>query len=179
MMNLDPVLTLLDALGVRYALIGGHALAARGFPRFTVDVDLLTTDARVLDSGTWLPLERAGASVERRRGDHDDPLAGVVHVLLADGTDVDLVVGRWPWEADVVARADVMAIGPSTRLPVVTAGDLVLLKLAAGGTLDLRDAGLLLEGDDRAAIIRHVDAHIGEVRPDVRELWQQLSKSRG
>ena len=51
LMNLEPVRRVLDVLGAPYALIGAHAMAARGYPRFTVDVDLLTTDPRVLDRG--------------------------------------------------------------------------------------------------------------------------------
>jgi hypothetical protein len=43
-----------------YALIGAHAMAARGYPRFRVGVDLLTTDPRVLDRETWTDLEDDG-----------------------------------------------------------------------------------------------------------------------
>ena len=68
-MNLEPVRHVLDGLGVRFALIGAHAMAARGYPRFTLDVDLLTTDMRVLDTGHWAGLVRAGAQVDARRGD--------------------------------------------------------------------------------------------------------------
>lgn len=46
-MTIEPVRRVLDALGASYALIGAHAMAARGYPRFTVDIDLLTTDPRV------------------------------------------------------------------------------------------------------------------------------------
>jgi hypothetical protein len=42
----------LEALGAPYALIGAHAMAARGYPRFTVDIALLTTDSWVLDRAT-------------------------------------------------------------------------------------------------------------------------------
>ena len=48
-MNIEPVLRVLDDLGAPYALIGGYAIAARGFARSTIDLDLLTTDPRVLD----------------------------------------------------------------------------------------------------------------------------------
>jgi len=39
----------LETLGTPYALIGAHAMAARGYPRFTGDVDLLTLDFRILE----------------------------------------------------------------------------------------------------------------------------------
>jgi hypothetical protein len=83
-MTFEPVGRVLEALGAPYALIGAHAMAARGYPRFTVDIDLLTTDARVLEPAIWSELEREGAAVEPRRGDDEDPLGGVVHILLAE-----------------------------------------------------------------------------------------------
>lgn len=172
-MNIEPVHRLLDALGVRYALIGAHAMAARGYPRFTVDVDLLTTEARVLEPDTWVPLARGGAHVDARRGDADDPLGGVVHILLADGTDVDIVVGKWQWEADLIDRADEMPIG-GVPLRVPRIGDLILLKLAAGGHLDVRDAAALLAIADHDTVVREVEAHIDDVRPDIRSAWREL-----
>lgn len=172
-MNPEPVRRALDGLGVRYALIGAHAMAARGFPRFTLDVDLLTTDVRVLDASHWSALVQAGAQVDVRRGDADDPLAGVVHLLLRDGTDVDIVVGKWKWEADLIERAEEISIG-AAPIGVPCTGDLILLKLAAGGTLDLRDAAVLLTLGDRDRVVREVEAHIGDVRPDVRAAWRDL-----
>jgi hypothetical protein len=93
-MTLEPVTHVLDAVAIPYALIGAHAMAARGYPRFTTDIDLLTADTRVLDAATWAPLTEGGALIDGRRGDHDDPLAGVVRIVLADGTNIDVVVGR-------------------------------------------------------------------------------------
>jgi hypothetical protein len=172
-MNPEPVRRVLDALGVRYVLIGAHAMAARGYPRFTVDVDLLTMDSRVLDPAHWTDLIRDGAQVDVRRGDADDPLGGVVHLLLRDGTDVDVVVGKGKWEADLIERAEAISIG-GAPIGVPCTGDLVLLKLAAGGTLDLRDAAALLTMGDRDRIVQEVEAHIDDVRPDVRAAWRDL-----
>jgi hypothetical protein len=172
-MNVEPVRHVLDALGSPYALIGAHAMAARGYPRFTVDVDLLTTDAQVLEQATWSDLTRAGAELDARRGDPDDPLGGVAHLLLADGTDVDIVLAKWQWEADVIDRSEWMTIGGGPiRVPRVS--DLILLKLAAGGSLDVRDAAALLALSDRATVVREVSAHVGDVRPDIRAAWQTL-----
>ncbi|MFM8535012.1 MAG: hypothetical protein ACKOEC_15725, partial [Acidimicrobiia bacterium] len=169
-MTIDPIIQLLESRGAPYALIGGHALAARGFPRFTVDVDLMTTAAWILDGPVWAELQQQGAAVDRRRGDIDDPLAGVVHLLLPDGTDVDLVLAKYQWEADVVGRAEPMLIRPGLRVPVPLASDLILLKLAAGGSLDLRDAATLLSAD-RQRLVREVEARLDSVRPDVRRAW--------
>jgi hypothetical protein len=172
-MRIEPVTRVLDAAAVPYALIGAHAMAARGYPRFTVDVDLLTTDVRVLDAATWAPLVDEGARIDRRRGDADDPLAGVVRIVLADGTNVDVVVGRWEWERHLVARAEPMRVLGVT-IPVPATSDLILLKLAAGGHLDLHDAAALLALGDRERLIGDVETRLEAVRPDVRSLWRDL-----
>lgn len=177
-MNVEPVLRVLQALGAPHALIGAHAMAARGYPRFTVDIDLLTTDDRVLAAATWAELTLAGASVEPRRGDHDDPLGGVVHILLADGTDIDLLLARWKWEAQVIDRSEPMSIG-SVRISVPRTSDLILLKLAAGGYGDRQDAAALLAIGDVDSVIGEVEAHIGDVRPDVQPLWRELRAAQG
>jgi hypothetical protein len=176
-MNIEPVRRVLEALDAPYALIGGHAMAARGYARFTVDVDLLTADQRVLDDQTWTSLESEGATIERRRGDDDDPLAGVVHILLADGSDIDIVVGRWTWERDVIARAETLTLAKGVKIPVPLTSDLILLKLAAGGLMDVRDAAALLEIGDRASLVREIESRIDEVRPDIRGLWRELVSS--
>jgi hypothetical protein len=172
-MTLAPVTRVLDAAAVPYALIGAHAMAARGYPRFTIDIDLLTTDARVLDAALWAELEARGARVDRRRGDHDDPLAGVVRIVLADGTNIDVVVGRWAWERQLIARAEPLTVLGVT-IAVPSTSDLILLKLAAGGHLDLHDAAALFALGDRERVIAAVEAHVGDVRPDVRPLWHDL-----
>jgi hypothetical protein len=178
MLRIDGVTRILDGLGARYALIGAHAMAARGYPRFTVDVDFLTTDARVLDPATWQSLERAGALVDPRRGEHDDPLGGVVHIQIGHDTDVDVILARWKWEARLIDRAEPLTVaGVEVRVP--RTADLVLLKLAAGGYLDLHDAAALLETGPRQDIVREVESHLDEVTPDIRPLWRDLLASTG
>jgi hypothetical protein len=172
-MSTEPVRRVLDRLRVPYALIGAQAMAARGYLRATLDVDFLTTDERVLDPAVWSGLEQEGAVVEAHRGDAEDPLGGVVHLLLADGTDVDVVVGRWRWEAQIIERAEPLPIA-GTLVRVPRTSDLILLKLAAGGYLDMRDAAALMAVADRDALVAAVEAHIGEVVPDVRARWREL-----
>lgn len=169
----EPVRRILDSFEIPYALVGAYAMAARGYPRSTVDIDFLTADERVGTSTTWVDLERAGATVDVRRGDADDPLGGVVHILLADGTDVDVVLAKWKWEAELIARAEWLRFN-DTLIRVPRTGDLILMKLAAGGYLDLRDAAALLAVADRDTSIREVEAHLDDVRPDVRGAWRDL-----
>ena len=83
---------------------------------------------------------------------------------------------KWKWEADVIERADELMIGGGlVRVPRVS--DLILLKLAAGGTLDLRDAVALLSIADRDEVAAEVEANLDAVRPDVRSAWRDLLAS--
>jgi len=160
---LDRVCTVLDVLGIPYALIGAAALAARGVARSTFDIDLLTTDARVLDAGTWQSFD---AGVDIRRGDLDDPLLGVVRVTTGEERPIDVVVGRQAWQSRAVQRAE--RIGG--RAPVVLARDLVLLKLYAGGSQDLWDiAELLRHAPD--SLRTEVADDLAALPETMRERW--------
>ena len=176
-MNFEPVRRVLDASSILYALIGAHAMAVRGYPRSTVDVDLLTADSRVLDDSIWSDLLKDGAAIDARRGDADDPLGGVVHILLPDGTDVDVVLARWKWQEELVARAESLELA-GARVLVPSRSDLILLKLAAGGYTDRQDAAALVAIGDSDATIRDVEMRIGEVQPDVQALWREVLAGR-
>jgi hypothetical protein len=54
--------------------------------------------------------------------------------------------------------------------------DLILLKLAAGGPIDLQDVVSLL-AMDRESLVREVDDKIDQVLPDVSAAWQRLKLS--
>jgi hypothetical protein len=167
---LARVCGLLDAARVPHALIGAAALAARGVARSTYDIDLLTTDVRVLAAGFWDVLRTTGVGVDIQRGDVDDPLGGVVRITAAGERPVDVVIGKWRWQGRAVERADRPPEGP----PVVTARDLVLLKLYAGGTQDLWDVRALLELPERARLIAQVDDDLAELPAEMRARWGEL-----
>lgn len=166
----DRVIRLLEELGVEFALIGAVAVAARGAPRSTMDFDLLTTDKRVLLESTWQPL--SDVPVDVRKGDWDDPLAGVVRIG-AKPEQIDIVVGRWKWEHRVIQRAEITAVeGQKIRVPLTS--DLILLKLAAGGPIDQQDILRLLAVGPREQLLREVDEKVGDLPDDAQALWRQL-----
>lgn len=158
---------------VPHALIGGHALAARGVPRFTLDIDILTTKKEVLREDFWTALRQDSSEIAIRRGDSDDPLRGVVRITLTDGSMIDIVVGKHRWQQGVLDRADFLDVGNIT-VPVARSSDLILLKLVAGGPQDLADIRAILETADREKTIAEVRTHLGMLPEDCSETFERL-----
>ena len=171
----DRVADLLDEQHIAFAAIGAWALAVRGLPRSTYDVDLFTVDTRVLEKETWEPI-RSLANIEIRRGDFTDPLKGVVWIKPPRERKVDVVVGRWKWEQDVIERAKPTP-SANRSLPTVTTPDLILLKLAAGGGQDLWDVGRLLKIVD-GTVIAEVEQRLPDLKPDANDRWQRILRKR-
>jgi Nucleotidyl transferase of unknown function (DUF2204) len=176
-MTADDVRAVLARNQISHILIGGHAVAARGYPRFTSDVDFLTTESRSLDVKLWAGLAEAGARIDSRRGDFDDPLAGVVHITLPDEHEVDVVVGKWKWEQEVIDRAEPLDVAGMT-VPVPRASDLILLKLAAGGYHDLNDAAILLAVNGPDSVAAEVNERIGRLPKDAQAAWRRILSER-
>jgi hypothetical protein len=169
---IEAVSRVLESIGAPFALIGGRAVGARGYPRMTLDYDFLTADARVLQRSTWKSLQERGATVDPRKGDHDDPIAGVVHITFADGVEADVLLARWKWELEIIERSEPLDVGGAV-VPVPITSDLILLKLAAGGPIDLQDVMSLL-AMDRERLVREVDDKINRVLPDVSAVWESI-----
>jgi hypothetical protein len=157
---------------VPHALIGGHALAARGYARFTLDVDILTTDKGVLQQDFWSELRE---DVDVRLGDPDDPLRGVVRITLADGAMADIVVGKYQWQQGVIERAESLDVGNIT-IPVPGSSDLILLKLFAGGPQDLADIRAMLETAQRREIVAEVRARMSALPEVCSTIFEQLTQ---
>lgn len=169
----ERMLKYLASRGVPAAMIGGAALAVYGVARATIDLDFLTDDVRVLDRSFWRDFE-ADPPDELRRGDEDDPFAGIVR-WTGGVNPIDLLVGRGPVTSEMLARRVEFEVG-GVRTPVVDAPDLVLLKLAAGGPQDDLDVKLLLKNDSgklRAALINRLST----ATPAARAAWQRLDES--
>jgi hypothetical protein len=157
---IERVAAALQERGVAHAVIGATALAAHGYARSTRDIDLLAVDAAVL-SIDWASVLPPSVEVEACRGDGDDPLAGVVR-FTSGSESVDLVIGRWKWQAEAIARAEQSDLGFAV-LPVITLTDLVLLKIDAGGGGDLFDVAQLvaIHGDP---LIEDVTRRVVDIR---------------
>ncbi len=120
-----------------YALVGGFAVSVWGTPRATQDIDLAVA------LGAADPNRLAGQlKASYQSGDPDDPLQGVFRLETRIGEEavpIQLIVLRPKW-AEIVFRQVERVRVLDCQVPVVTWQALVLLKLYAGGPVDLQDA---------------------------------------
>jgi hypothetical protein len=166
---LEEVGAVLESAGIRHALIGALALSAYGVNRATVDLDLLVADAACLRPELWRDLQSRGIAVEVRKGDLTDPLAGVVRFQARGESPLDVVVGKYAWQAKVLERAE-----PLGGTLVVRAADLILLKLYAGGLQDAWDVQQLLARPFRDDLVQEVDPRLSDLPARCRDLWTKL-----
>lgn len=161
---------------VPHALVGGMALAAYGVARATLDADVLVVTTDILESASWKDLEQVGAKVDVRRGDADDPFRAVIRITRSGYSPVDVLVGRFVWQREIVERATRVTL-QDFELPVATAADLVLLKLFAGGPQDLVDAQRLLDGPIKNALVGEVDSRIHALPESCRRDWLRMKST--
>jgi len=165
----------LRAAGIPHALIGASALTIHGVNRSTLDVDLFAVDPACLDRRTWDLLVAEGVSVEVRKGEPDDPLAGVVRFEVSIEIPVDLVVGKYVWQRRTIERAG-KAIFAGVEVPVLGRVDLILLKLYAGGPQDAWDIQQMLAGPERDSLIARVERELPELPQECSRFWRRIAE---
>ncbi len=162
----------LDRRGIAHVLIGGAALAAYGLHRSTLDLDFLALDPAILEIAAWRQLGEA-TRIEIHRGDLSEPLAGTVRLRRPGERPVDVVVGRFRWQREIVERAVEYRLADRVvRVP--TAADYLLLKLSAGGARDAWDVAELLASDLGAEAAAQVDRRIADLPESARAMWREL-----
>jgi hypothetical protein len=135
--------------GAKCAVIGAVALAVRGYPRATEDIDLATvTDPNVVLLAVAEEMRGRGYEAELAMPDADDPLGGVLTVRSPDSDPVQVVNYFNPWNGWVPAGKQAVETAETDLLPslaVVDVPHLVALKLYAGGRKSELDILELLE----------------------------------
>jgi predicted nucleotidyltransferase len=171
---LAEVVGVLRERGIDHALIGAAAMALHGVSRATVDVDLLTVDVRALETELWTDFSARNVAVRVLKGDTDDPLAGSVRLETRGADIVDVVVGRYKWQREVLEASEPLSIG-EIEIPVVRPSGLVVLKLHAGGPKDAWDISSLAETHEQwASIQEEVEAFLDRLPVESRRLWERL-----
>lgn len=154
------IATDLDSLGVRWALIGALALAARAEPRQTTDVDvaMLVGSDHEAESVIRTLLGRGYSVFSQLEQKAGGRLAGMR--LLSPGADlervtVDLLFAFSGIEPEVVEAAELLEVLPGLSIPVVRLGHLLALKVLAAEERrkDLVDIPLLLAVADEKDLL--------------------------
>ncbi|MDQ1347036.1 MAG: hypothetical protein QG573_405 [Acidobacteriota bacterium] len=166
-MATGPIETILAALvsaKVRFVVVGGVAVVLQGYPRFTVDLDLvvgfepgnLLAAMRVFETlgfAPKAPVKAADFADPAIRARWIDDQGMTVFSLWSDafrGTDVDLFVSEPIPFAELEAAATAIPLEVTT-VPVASIQHLLRMKEAAGRPRDLEDArvlrGLLAESE--------------------------------
>ena len=145
------VAALLTELGIPYAAVGGLAVSFHGSPRATHDADAVIwlRGTGKTEQDLVRRLTNAGYRTILRRGDIDDPISGVVVVEDAHANRVDLLLGIRGMDPKAAERSILAPLLGGT-VSIVTAEDLIAMKLLAGGAQDMEDVrGILYVSGQR------------------------------
>jgi predicted nucleotidyltransferase len=165
----------LDAIGARWAVIGGLAVAFRAEPRFTKDVDVavaVADDREAEDIVNRLQI-RGYALASLVEQDYVNRLATARLIRPQPGTSsafIDLLFANSGIEDEIVGRADLLEVLPDVFMPVASIGHLIALKVLAGRHQDLTDLGYLISAA--------TEADLSEARASVARI-QELGFNRG
>ncbi len=168
-------------------VIGGLAVAFRGEPRITRDVDAII----FLNEKRWATFLEKGAEFSFcQRVPNPLEFARHSRILLLhhepSGIDVDLSLAGVPFEWEALKRAKNVRIG-RLSVPVATAEDLIVLKAVAHRHIDWADIEKLLDYCDDldfAYIRKHVDVlaqmlEMPEIFQDLDQRLREYEKARG
>ncbi len=166
----------LDSLHIEYAIVGGIANAIWGEPRATIDVDVTVS----VDEGD-LPATVSNVGA-RFRPAVSDPVAFVQQTRVlpldtADGVRIDVIFALLPFEIDAIRRArEVWIAGRGVQ--VVTAEDLVLMKIISDRPRDVADAEAIVRRRAGELDRSYLDPRIRELataleREDIIDRWRQ------
>lgn len=138
--TLGALASVLDALGVRWVLIG--ALAAnryRSAPRLTLDADLLLADFGPGLDTMEAALREAGWSVVRA-----DPSAELLRLRHPRWGIADLLVAGTAYQREALERARIEQLDDGVEVRVLTVEDVIVHKLIASRFQDLADIEAVL-----------------------------------
>ncbi|HEV8322231.1 MAG TPA: hypothetical protein VG389_11485 [Myxococcota bacterium] len=162
----------LSGARVPYAVIGAAALAARGLPRMTRDLDvvvLVDDGARAIEA-----LRAAGLRSATPTGPADAPEPMIVFLDPTTKVQVDLLVAAGDPEATVIDQARPARLF-GVRPPVASLEHLLLLYLYSNQPKHLGDfAAIVASG--RADLVR-AERLLAEMHPAMLSTWKRRVRS--
>ncbi len=158
------VIDVLVARSIDYAVIGAMAASLHGAGRASLDADLVISASVMEGTRIEKALKEAGMTTEFRRGDLEDPIPGLVRVSDSFGNQVDVLLGVRGFDPKALSRTvQVPLEGSEVRF--VGREDFIAMKVAAGGPIDLVDAGNAIAADPRLLdlqLVRNLCSRFGK-----------------
>jgi hypothetical protein len=161
------VVDVLNRMKIPHAVIGAYAVSFHGIVRASLDADVLIP-SRNTDSekdSLLCALSAEGLDVQYHRGDIEDPIHHVIRVKDPFANQVDILSGIRKMDEKVFDRTIPTVFGNST-LSIVSAEDLIAMKVFAGSPKDIYDvAGLLsiLGGHLNRDLLTRIAGQYGKV----------------
>ena len=134
---------LLEALirnGARFLVVGAHALAAHGYPRATVDIDLWISASPENASRVWRALADFGAPLgDLQIREHDLTRPDMVAQFGLAPSRIDILTGVSGLSFDDAWKKRLVRVVEGVPVPVLSLADLITNKLATGRLKDRGD----------------------------------------
>jgi hypothetical protein len=152
---------------IPHCVVGATALAVRGFPRMTRDLDVvvLTDDAQ----NAWKALKRAALRASTPTGTPDDPEAMVVFVDSKTGVEVDLLVAAGDPEASIIDGAPSASVF-GVNAPVATLEHLLLMYLYSNQPKHIGDFAAIIQSGK--ADLLQVERVLRWMHPEMLRTWK-------
>jgi len=144
MLNNDykEMLQCLNAEGVEYLLVGAYALAAHGFPRATMDIDIWIKPSPTNAKAVWKALERFGAPLQQVSIE-DFQSEDIIFQIGVAPRRIDIITGVSALNFDETLKKAEEVIIEGVKIFIPSVADLITNKRATGRTKDLADVETL------------------------------------
>jgi len=136
------MLQCLNAERVDYLLIGAYAMAAHGFPRATMDIDIWVKPSTANASAVWKALERFGAPLQGVIVD-DFAKDDVIFQIGVAPRRIDIITGVSALNFDETIKRAIEVEIEGLKVLIPSVSDLIANKKATGRTKDLADVETL------------------------------------
>ena len=153
----------LNRAGVPYAVIGATALAVRGLPRMTRDLDVVVTTEDAFTALGALAREGFRSVTPVRRATDPEPMY-VLRDTRGGGAEIDLLVASAEPESTVVTEATAASVF-GVRAPVATLEHLVLMYLYSNQPRHLGDLARIVT--ETAVDLAAVGRYLADVHPEM------------
>ena len=149
--DFKDLLVALQEAGVRFLIVGAHALAVHGVPRATGDLDVFVSPDPENAARLMHALEEFGAPLASHGVSQQDfEKQGTVYQMGLPPRRIDLMTSISGVDFDEAETSAAETEIEGIKLPILGREELLKNKLAAGRPKDLLDAKLLEDGANAA-----------------------------